>query len=177
MHPSSMENMRDLRDRFCSGPLRVLDVGAADVADGSYRSLFLPSAGHEYLGVDLCPAPNVDLVLASPYELPFEAGTFDLVISGQTLEHVPQFWRTFAEMARVSRGLVFLIVPSAGPVHRYPVDCYRFLPDSSAALAEHAGLHLVESYVDEREPWRDLVAAFSLGPPPRPARPRRALGA
>jgi SAM-dependent methyltransferase len=175
MHASSMENMRDLRDRFCSGPMRVLDIGSADVAGGCYRDLF-SGPGCEYLGADLARAPNVDVVLASPYELPFEAGSFDLVISGQTLEHVPQFWRSFAEMARVSRSLVFLIVPSAGPIHRYPVDCYRFLPDSMQALAEFAGWNLVESYVDEREPWRDLVGVFSLGSPP-PARPRRALGA
>ncbi len=57
-------------------------------------------------------------------------------------------------------GLIFLIAPSAGPIHRYPVDCYRFYPDAFSALAKHAGGVLVESWLDERGPWRDLVGVF-----------------
>jgi hypothetical protein len=72
-------------------------------------------------------------------------------------------------MARVVRpeGFIFLIAPSAGPIHRYPVDYYRFYPDAYVALAKHAGCVLVQSWLDERGPWRDLVGVFrrSEAPP------------
>ena len=92
-----------------------------------------------------------------------------LVLSGQMFEHSEFFWRAFEEMARVVRpeGFIFLIAPSAGPIHRYPVDCYRFYPDAYVALAKHAGCVLVQSWLDERGPWRDLVGVFrrSEAPP------------
>ena len=39
--------------------------------------------------------------------------TFDFVVSGQTFEHNPFFWITFAEMARVltQGGLLLIIAP------------------------------------------------------------------
>jgi SAM-dependent methyltransferase len=105
-----------------------------------------------------------------PYRLPLESGSVDVVVSGQMLEHCEFFWLAFAEMMRVLKpdGLLFLIAPSAGPIHRYPVDCYRFYPDAYAALARHAGCHLVECWLDERGPWRDRVGVFAhaaLEPP------------
>ena len=42
------------------------------------------------------------------------------------------FWVTFAEMARVVKagGFVYISVPVNGPVHRHPMDCWRFYPDA-----------------------------------------------
>ena len=167
MHASSMENMwRCYSTYVASGPLEarseavVLDVGSSDV-NGSYREVF-GSAPFRYVGADMAPGPGVDVVLSDPYRIPFSDGSIDIVISGQALEHCEYFWRLFEEMVRVLRpdGLIFLIVPSAGPIHRYPVDCYRFYPDAFAALAKHAGAVLIESWLDERGPWRDLVGVF-----------------
>lgn len=137
----------------------VLDIGGSDV-NGSYRRVFAPS--FRYLAADLEAGPGVDLVLADAYALPLEDASADIVISGQAFEHIGQFWRTFAEMARVLKpdGFMFLIAPSAGPEHRYPVDCYRFYPDAYAALADSAACDLVETWLDERGPWRDLVGVF-----------------
>jgi len=106
-------------------------------------------------------------VLDDPYRLPFADGSVDIVLSGQMLEHCEFFWLTFAEMMRVLKpdGYLFLIAPSAGPIHEYPVDCYRFYPDAYRALAKHAGCHLHEVWLDERGPWRDLVGVFAKHPP------------
>jgi predicted O-methyltransferase YrrM len=59
--------------------------------------------------------------------------------------------------------MAFVIAPSSGPVHRYPVDCYRFYPDSFAAIAEWCGLRLVHSWTDERGPWCDITGVFQKG--------------
>jgi len=163
MHASSMENMARCISWYVGpDPVKVVDLGAMDV-NGSYRQLFPPSA--VYVGVDLESGPGVDIILTDGYHLPFDDGSIDIVISGQMLEHCGQFWRVFSEISRVLRadGLVFMIAPSGGPVHRYPVDCYRFYPDSYQALAEWSGLRLVQSWTDERGPWRDIVGIFQKG--------------
>lgn len=168
MHASSMENMQRCRDRYIGEsfmrerqrPL-VLDVGGANV-NGTYRDVFA-SPHFEYVAADLEDGKGVDIVLSDPYVFPSESMSFDIVISGQTLEHSEFFWLVFAEMIRVLKedGLLFLILPSSGPEHRYPVDCYRFYPDSFGALAKYAKAHVIDIWQDERGPWRDVVGVFS----------------
>lgn len=180
MHPSSFDNMAAVLDRlhtrlFSAPGTRVLEIGSMDV-NGGYRPL-LGERDATYTGVDIEAGPGVDLVLEDPSVLPFGDGTFDLVLSGQMLEHSPFFWRTFAEMARVldKRGVIVLIAPSSGPIHRYPVDCYRFYPDAFASLAELVGLQLLDVRLDERGPWRDLVGVFSRSGEPVPNSSTRPL--
>jgi len=167
VHASSLENMwRCYRRHLAGGPLEqragaiVLDVGGADI-NGSYREVF-PDPPFRYRVADIAPGPGIDIVLGDPYRIPLPECSVDVVISGQALEHIEFFWRTFAEMVRIVRrdGYIFLILPSAGPIHRYPVDCYRFLPDAYDALAKFAGCSRVESWLDERGPWCDLVGVF-----------------
>lgn len=167
MHASSLENMwRCYRRYIAGGPLEeqaktvVLDVGGADV-NGSYRDVFRKSP-FCYLAADTAPGTGVDIVLDDPYRLPLDDASADIVVSGQAFEHIEFFWQTFGEMARVVQpnGFIFLILPSAGPIHRYPVDCYRFYPDALQGLARHAGCVLIDSWHDERGPWQDLVGVF-----------------
>jgi SAM-dependent methyltransferase len=167
MHRSSLENMSKCYRRFirgseleASGRVTVLDVGGADV-NGSYRDVF-DGPQFTYLGADLAPAEWVAIVLDDPYRIPLDDASVDIVVSGQLLEHCEFFWLAFAEMMRVVKpsGFVFLIAPSAGPIHRYPVDCYRFYPDGFRALAKYANCEAVEIWQDERGPWNDLVGVF-----------------
>lgn len=167
MHASSLENMQRCFARYLAATPHgermqlVVDVGGANV-NGGYRDVF-PSDRFGYLAADLAEGVGVDIVLDDPYKLPFEDASVDVVISGQMLEHCEFFWLAFAEMVRILKpdGFLFLIAPSAGPIHRYPVDCYRFYPDAYAALARYGGCHLVEAWLDERGPWRDLVGVFA----------------
>jgi SAM-dependent methyltransferase len=59
-----------------------------------------------------------------------------VVISGQCLEHVEEPWNLVTEFHRVCRpgGLCFCIAPWNLPEHRFPVDCYRYLPDGMRHL-------------------------------------------
>jgi len=168
MHPTSLENMRRCWDRYVRGTeledqerLVVLDVGGADV-NGSYRSV-LDARNIEYLGADLQDGPGVSVRMDDPYRIPLGDASVDLVVSGQMLEHCEFFWQTFREMMRVLKpdGYLFLIAPSSGGIHRYPVDCYRFYPDAYHALAKYAECKLVDVWHDQRGAWRDLVGVFS----------------
>lgn len=54
-------------------------------------------------------------------------------------------------MSRVLKpgGLLCLIFPSSGAVHRYPFDCWRFYPDSAQAITQFAGLELLEADTEQ----------------------------
>lgn len=75
-------------------------------------------------------------------------------------------------MVRVLRpgGLIYLNSPSNGDFHRYPVDCWRFYPDSGVALQNWArrqgqNVTLVESFIGETMDgiYNDFVAVFVKG--------------
>jgi len=173
MHIGSLDNMgicikRHLLPARVHGStttMRILDVGGADVG-GSYRHLF-DVFEPEYTVFDLDHVEGVDLVPTDDGCIPADDATFDVVISGQTFEHAATFWQTFQEMVRVCTldGVIVVIVPSAGPIHRYPVDCYRFLPDSMSALADLTGTYLIDTWRDPRGPWHDLIGVFNKSAP------------
>jgi hypothetical protein len=169
MHPSSMVNMKHCIDKYEALILAdaqgrrptVVDIGSMNV-NGTYRELF-DSNKWDYVGIDMAPGPGVDLVIRDPYKFPLSDGSVDCVISGQMLEHNEFFWLTFGEKIRILRptGLVFMIAPSIGPIHRFPVDCYRFYPDSYAALAKYTNSMLVDCWLDLASNFGDLVGVFS----------------
>lgn len=167
MHPSSYENMQKCFERFIvpdrlseAPDVQVLDIGGKDI-NGNYQPIF----GEErfcYRVADMSPGKGVDIVQTDPYHIPLPDSSIDIVLSGQMLEHCEFFWEAFKEMVRILRpdGFIFLIAPSAGAIHRHPVDCYRFYPDAYDALARYSGAYLQKSWLDERGPWRDLVGVF-----------------
>ncbi len=168
MHASSLENMQKCYENFVkkwpwdfTRKISVVDIGGVNV-NGTYADIF---SGSEffYQSADINPEENVDILLEDPYKLPFEDNSVDILISGQAFEHVEFFWLLFSEMVRVisESGLIILIAPSSGPIHRYPVDCYRFYPDAYKALASYTDCNLLQLYHDERGPWKDLVGVFS----------------
>lgn len=108
------------------------DVEVLDVGCGSkpYAGLF-DGRARRYLGVDLAPGPEVDVV--GPAEaLPFGDGSFDVVLCSQVLEHVERPGRVLAELHRVLRpgGIVLLsthgVVRYHGTVDRRTDDFRRW---------------------------------------------------
>ena len=183
MHSSSLQHVRQLVDRHLTDQptLNVIDIGSYDV-NGSYKPMF-DRDGWTYTGVDLTAGPNVDVVLSSPYRLPFASYSVDVIVSGQAFEHVEFFWLTWLEMARVLKpgGVIFLLAPSRGPEHRYPQDCCRFYPDGYRALAAYGDLEMVSVTTDWAEhaepdsaPWGDTVGVFRQRPMSWAKRLRRA---
>lgn len=171
MHPSAMANAGlFFRTYIAAGQgLKALEIGAQDV-NGSLREV--ASAGLEYVGVDFVAGKGVDIVLDDPYHLPFADGSFDVCLSSSVFEHSEMFWLLYLEMLRILKphGLLYLNAPSNGEFHRYPVDCWRFYPDSGKAMvtwARRSGLApaLLESFVSRQsgqpgDLWNDFVAVF-----------------
>lgn len=161
MHNSSILRMKWFVDNFVSKiqkkNIKVLDVGSYDV-NGCYKHLF-EDAKFMYTGLDIESGPNVDITLANPYDWSsLETDSYDVVVSGQALEHVEFFWVTMSEMARVLRkdGLICLIVPNGFREHRYPVDCYRFFTDGVVALARYCELDILHAHTNSAPSAKDL---------------------
>ena len=103
--------------RSCLGPGRhqVLDVGES----AGYLPLFDPNL--DVIGVDIevsaAPLEGAVRVLGDGRSLPFLDGSFDAVVSSDTLEHVPGDGRSafLAELSRVSRDLVVVAAPFDTP--------------------------------------------------------------
>jgi len=144
MHRESFELMRYFIDKYLdkNQKLDVLDVGSFDV-NGSYKSLFINPVWN-YCGLDIVDGPNVDCVSKGLYDFGLEK-QFDIVVSGNCLEHVEAPWKWIQEVQKVTKkgGLVCIITPFSVEEHRYPVDCWRILPDGYRYLLENEGAFTV----------------------------------
>jgi SAM-dependent methyltransferase len=93
------------------------------------------------VNLDLVRTAAAD-VLADAQALPFPDGCFSLVISQETVEHVPDPFRAVREAARVLRpdGTLYLQAPFIIGYHPGPEDYWRFSRDGMRRLIEQAGL-------------------------------------
>lgn len=161
MHPSSVSNMTIVRDRYLDvqSTWSMLDVGGRK---HSYRELFREVL--HYAVADILDGDGVTHVMPSPFELPFPDDKFDLVVSGQMLEHCSNPFRSIAEMVRVLKpgSTIALIAPSAGPRHDVQ-DGWRFMDDAFRFIAAETGLETIADWIDTDAPdarsrkWQDHV--------------------
>jgi len=196
MHQTAFETGAQFFRVYCESKPggRVVDIGSLDV-NGSLRDGC--PARFEYVGLDFAPGKGVDIVLEDPYVLPLASESADVVVCSSCFEHSEMFWLVFLEALRILKpdGLLYLNVPSNGLYHRYPVDCWRFYPDSGEALATWARRSgfptvMLESFISRRknDSWNDCVAIFlkdgrfaedftaRICDPDAPAYNRRVLG-
>ena len=151
MHKSSLARMKWFREEYLSDQrdLKVLDVGSYNV-NGCYKEIFT-EYGHRYTGLDVENGPNVDICPESPYIWKeIDEDTYDVVVSGQALEHIEFFWITMEEIIRVTKegGLICVIVPNGFKEHRYPVDCWRFFTDGMIAIARFYELKILHAHTN-----------------------------
>jgi len=150
----------------------VVDIGAQDV-NGSLRYVCPPNC--KYIGVDFINGRGVDIVLQDPYKLPFGDSSVDIVVSSSCLEHSEMFWVLFLDILRILKpgGLFNSNAPANSSFHRFPVDCWRFYPDSGKALVTWAKYNnfpsvLLESFIGRQtnigvaslDEWNDCVSVF-----------------
>ena len=131
--------MKSMLSMVFGDNLSVLDVGSMDV-NGSFAPL-VDRKGWMYTGLDLEEGPGVDIVTDNPFSYPFDDDTFDVVISGSTMEHVTAIWLWIPELVRVLKpgGTLCIHTHWKFQEHRYPVDCWRIMPDGMEFLFNEAG--------------------------------------
>lgn len=153
MHRTSLKSMRKFAKQRL-GIESVLEIGSRLAPQ--YRKLF---PGIRYVGADVLPGRNVDVVVVAGEPLPFADGEFDAVISGQSLEHDPRFWITLPEMGRVAGRWACVIAPGTSKLHARP-DYWRFMHDAQDVWAELLGMELAERWWDENGAPNDCGGIF-----------------
>lgn len=130
---------------------KVLEIGPTG-SPSMYQQI-IDDATITWETLDICDGPKLTYPNTPAYAFPIPDDTYDIVLSGQVLEHVPKVWVWIGELARICRpgGHVITINPVSWPYHRAPVDCWRAFPDGMRALYEHAGLEVETSTFESIE--------------------------
>jgi len=169
MHHTANLNLDTFFEHYLNDKedLHIVEIGAAD-SDIRRRK----RESWTWSGMDLHQAQSVEHVLnpEDPYNFPFQANEVDVVVSANTFEHVEMFWLTWTEAIRILKptGIFYMTAPSNGNFHRYPVDCWRYYPDSPYALKKwghrngYLGCDVLETYTSKQntDVWNDHVAIW-----------------
>lgn len=134
-HGGVDEVMFALIHRFVNG--LILDCGAGS------KSRTYPNV----INLEIMPYPSTD-VLAVNEALPFADGTFDVVFSLATLEHVRDPFRSAQEIMRVLKpgGFLYSMVPLLAPFHGFPAHYYNMTIEGHKNLYG-ADLHVIDARV------------------------------
>lgn len=127
----------------------VLDVGCGAQP---YRGLFPPSV--HYTAIDTADAwahfgyRMPDTLIIEGDVWPVDDASVDLVLSTETLEHVPDPSQFLSEARRVLRpgGHLILTVPFAARWHYIPHDYWRFTPSGLVTLLSPRGFEKIAVY-------------------------------
>ncbi len=136
-----VERYRFAAAQLQSPPLRILDVASGT----GYGTAALASRGHVVSGVDCEPAsielarrryPETDFVTADGRDLPFPGGTFDAVVSFETVEHVVDGRGFLAELHRVLTpgGRLISSTPNIRYTAHPPCHLKEYEPEEFFAL-------------------------------------------
>ena len=150
MHDESLQLMQGFINKYLNPNerLNILDVGSQNI-NGTYRGFFTPNCNWTYTGGDTAQGSNVDIVFKEPYDWNLSE-QYDVIISGQTLEHVEDTHRFILEIKKHLKvdGLLCIIVPNCANEHKCPVDCWRVFPDGmNFLLKEIANFEILEVYM------------------------------
>lgn len=169
MHKTAEDNVTRFFETYvsCISGCTILEIGSY-IGGFSIRSLASETA--QYIGLDIRSGPGVDLISQEEHKIPLEDNSCDFIVSSSCFEHTKFFWILFLDIIRVLKphGLFYLNAPSNGKFHQYPIDAWRFFPDSGPVLSEwarynqHINCQVLERYTsnNENDIWSDYVSIF-----------------
>jgi SAM-dependent methyltransferase len=145
MHTNSRLLFLKYAKEFFRPGLRVLEIGP-DSFPSTYQSL-VSDHPLTWETLDLYRDARLTYTAKSEYDFPIPDNTYDVVVSGQVIEHVRKIWVWMKEVARVCKvgGVVITVNPVSWPYHEAPVDCWRMYPEGMRALYEDASLEVILS--------------------------------
>ena len=147
---------------FFSSKIRVLEIGPDQIPSTFQQIVNDSTIQWEYLDVSnpviKKDSDSLTYLSESEYNFPIPSDKFDIVLSGNVIEHVRMIWKWMKEMARICKpeGIVITICPVSWPYHEAPVDCWRIYPEGMKALCEEAGLEPQISISECLEPMANF---------------------
>ena len=118
MHGQQVDFINEALDFFSSPDIamdfrsnvKILDCGSSDI-NGNNRQFFRDN--YQYTGVDIAPAPNVDVV--TPIHLYETDELYDVVLTGEMLEHDKTWKESIRKMISLVRPGGLFIMTCAAP--------------------------------------------------------------
>lgn len=163
------ENSRLLFEKYAVQNFKK-DSTVLEIGPNQFPSQYQTITANSYSSwdtLDMYDSPKLTYPNSSEYDFDVPDDHYNIVLSGQVLEHVKKPWRWLPELARVTKpgGLVITINPVSWPYHEAPVDCWRAYPEGMTALYEDAGLEMLLSTWESLEmpQWKKGVPGVSLG--------------
>ena len=125
--------------------MKVLEIGP-----DKFPSTFQTIVGNDSIiweTLDIYKNPNLTYSATDEYHYPILDNQYDIVLSGNVLEHVRKVWIWINELSRICKEgeIVITINPVSIGYHPHPVDCWRAFPDGLKALYDEAGLKVILS--------------------------------
>ncbi len=158
MHLNSELLFRKYALPYFKSGLRILELGPAGhpssyqkvVNDNSitWHTIDFPESKFIINAVS-----NLTYTISDPYAFPVEDNQYDIVLSGQVIEHVQQVWVWMKELKRVLKkgGYIVTINPVSWPYHEAPIDCWRIFPSGIEAIAKESGLKVQLCFFESLE--------------------------
>jgi SAM-dependent methyltransferase len=142
-HGTRMAIRRLIEKAQLADTARVLDFGCGT---SPYRDELPVSV--DYVGADIPGNPRATVDISGDGTIPLADGSFDLILSTYTLEHVEEPNSYLAECYRLLRpgGTLALSVPLLMYYHRDPEDYWRWTQAGLRRIVEEAGFTLAEMH-------------------------------
>jgi len=139
-----------IRANVLSGPILELGTGY----EGETCRHIVHGAGLEYFGTDIANGPNVDFV--ADFERVEDMAIFDgaapfgTILVLNVLEHTfnPLQVLDNARTLLKPGGALVVLTPAVWPLHNYPFDAWRILPDFYTEYARRRGMRLLGEHFD-----------------------------
>ena len=148
MHTNSRLLFEKHATKYFTTGARVLEIGP-DGFPSAYRRAGEAGSARpsEWHTLDIFEDARLTHVAESEYRFPIPDESYDVVLSGQVIEHVRKTWVWIKEVARVCKtgGTVITINPVSWPYHEAPIDCWRVFPEGMKALYDEASLEVLLS--------------------------------
>lgn len=143
MHRNSELLFRKYGVELFKNNMRVLEIGPT--GSPSVYEKVIDNSTIQWETLDIDKSSKTTYTASSEYSFPVPDNTFDIVLSGQVIEHVREIWVWIKELSRVCKpgGFVITISPVNWPYHEAPHDCWRIYPDGLKALYREGGLEVI----------------------------------
>ena len=132
--------VKTFAEKYIKSDMKIIDFGCGGKP---YRNFFPENV--EYIGIDACPSPYVDIVIEPGQPVPLAAATADCIISTQVVYLIPDYKPYLRECRRLLHDDGRLLITSHGTWTYHPAsggDYYRFTQDGMRHILDEAGFEI-----------------------------------
>lgn len=140
MHKNSILLFKKYASKYFKENMKVLEIGPDHIPSIYQKSIKRKAIIWDTLDIE--PRENLVYVANDEYSFPIKDNYYDIIFSGQVIEHVKKLWIWIKEISRICKtgGIIITINPISWPFHKAPYDCWRIYPEGMKALYEEGGL-------------------------------------